>query len=128
MQVAPAELEAVILSHPAVADVGVVGIPDSDAGELPRAYVVVKEGHQLSAAQLKEHVAGKKTPNNLILFLIWCRVHFLIPLFYATKVTNSSNYLNLYICPGKATNTLLNSRFNNIDDTLPGASFSSAEI
>jgi acyl-CoA synthetase (AMP-forming)/AMP-acid ligase II len=39
-QVAPAELEAVLMSHPAVADAAVVGVPDEEAGERPRAYVV----------------------------------------------------------------------------------------
>lgn len=40
-QVAPAELEAVILGHPAVVDAAVIGIPDPEAGELPVAYLVV---------------------------------------------------------------------------------------
>ena len=35
-QVSPAELEALIISHPAVADVAVIGIPDDEAGELPK--------------------------------------------------------------------------------------------
>jgi acyl-CoA synthetase (AMP-forming)/AMP-acid ligase II len=39
-QVPPAELEALILGHPQVSDVAVVGVPDEDAGELPKAYVV----------------------------------------------------------------------------------------
>lgn len=39
-QVAPAELEHIILRHPDVTDAAVVGIPDEIAGELPRAYVV----------------------------------------------------------------------------------------
>jgi acyl-CoA synthetase (AMP-forming)/AMP-acid ligase II len=39
-QVAPAELEAIVLGHPAVADVAVVGVPDEAAGELPKAFVV----------------------------------------------------------------------------------------
>ena len=39
-QVAPAELEAHLLTHPAVADCTVVGIPDDEAGEIPKAYVV----------------------------------------------------------------------------------------
>ena len=42
-QVAPAELEAVILTHDAVADVAVVGIQDEEAGELPKAFVVTKD-------------------------------------------------------------------------------------
>jgi len=39
-QVAPAELEACLLDHPAVADCTVIPVPDDDAGELPKAYVV----------------------------------------------------------------------------------------
>ncbi|KAJ3283838.1 hypothetical protein HK104_010199, partial [Borealophlyctis nickersoniae] len=44
LQVAPAELEAHLLTHPAVADAAVIGIPDADAGEVPRAFVVLKPG------------------------------------------------------------------------------------
>jgi acyl-CoA synthetase (AMP-forming)/AMP-acid ligase II len=40
-QVAPAELEALLLSHPAVADAAVVGCPDEAVGELPTAFVVL---------------------------------------------------------------------------------------
>jgi len=43
-QVAPAELEAVLLSHPQIADAAVVGSPDEDAGEVPKAFLVVKPG------------------------------------------------------------------------------------
>ena len=35
-QVPPAELEALIITHPKVADVAVIGVPDEEAGELPR--------------------------------------------------------------------------------------------
>ncbi len=38
--VAPAELEALLLSHPNVADAGVIAIPDAEAGEVPKAFVV----------------------------------------------------------------------------------------
>ncbi|OOF98416.1 hypothetical protein ASPCADRAFT_164965 [Aspergillus carbonarius ITEM 5010] len=49
-QVAPAELEAIALAHPAVADVAVTGVPSGQAGtELPRAYVVVANGHAADA-------------------------------------------------------------------------------
>lgn len=40
MQVAPAELEAHILTHPAVADCAVIAVPDEVAGEIPKAYIV----------------------------------------------------------------------------------------
>ena len=43
LQVAPAELEAVLLTHPGVADAAVIPVPDVEAGELPRAYVVLKQ-------------------------------------------------------------------------------------
>ena len=39
-QVAPAELEALIINHPEVADVAVIGVPDEECGELPKAFVV----------------------------------------------------------------------------------------
>lgn len=41
-QVAPAELEALLLRHPLVDDVAVIGVPDMEAGELPKAFVVRK--------------------------------------------------------------------------------------
>ena len=41
-QVAPAELEALIITHPAVADVAVIGMPDEEAGELPKAFITLK--------------------------------------------------------------------------------------
>ena len=43
-QVAPAELEAALITHPAIADVGVIGIPDEEAGEIPLAFVVAAPG------------------------------------------------------------------------------------
>ena len=45
LQVAPAELEAVLLEHPSVADVAAVGVT-LHSEEWPRAYVVLKEGMQ----------------------------------------------------------------------------------
>jgi long-chain acyl-CoA synthetase len=42
--VAPAEVEALLLEHPAVRDCGVVGRPDSDAGEIPVAFIVLRDG------------------------------------------------------------------------------------
>jgi long-chain acyl-CoA synthetase len=46
--VAPAEVESLLLEHPAVRDCGVVGKPDADAGEIPCAFVVLREGFEAS--------------------------------------------------------------------------------
>ena len=40
----PAELEALLLTHPQVADAAVIGLPDDEAGEIPAAYVVLEAG------------------------------------------------------------------------------------
>lgn len=40
LQVAPAELESILITHPQVADCAVIGIPDAEAGEVPKAFVV----------------------------------------------------------------------------------------
>ena len=60
MQIAPAELEAVLLSHPAVADAAVVPRPDEDAGEIPHAFVVLKG--PATAADLMAFVAQRVAP------------------------------------------------------------------
>jgi acyl-CoA synthetase (AMP-forming)/AMP-acid ligase II len=61
-QVPPAELEAVLLSHPKIADAAVIPIPDEEAGEVPKAYVVVKEdvSEDEIMAYVAEHVAPYK--------------------------------------------------------------------
>ncbi|KAF2103764.1 phenylacetyl-CoA ligase [Rhizodiscina lignyota] len=59
MQVAPAELEAHLLTHPAVGDCAVISIPDLDSGELPKAYIVksTSVGLEESDAMLKRDIA-----------------------------------------------------------------------
>ncbi|MGI9597545.1 MAG: AMP-binding protein [Acidimicrobiales bacterium] len=57
-QVPPAELEALIVTHPAVADVAVIGIADLEAGELPKAFVVLKPGESATGEEIQEFVAG----------------------------------------------------------------------
>lgn len=47
-QVAPAALEALFLTMPGMQDVAVIGIPDEEAGELPKAFLVAAEGQELS--------------------------------------------------------------------------------
>lgn len=57
-QVAPAELEALLLTHPAIADAAVIGVPNDEAGEIPRAFVVLKPGQEVSAADITEFMKG----------------------------------------------------------------------
>ncbi|HBK80282.1 MAG TPA: 4-coumarate--CoA ligase family protein, partial [Nitrospinae bacterium] len=47
--IAPAELEALLHRHPRVADAAVMGKADEEAGEIPKAYVVLKEGETAGA-------------------------------------------------------------------------------
>ncbi|KAL8589754.1 hypothetical protein ACOMHN_027262 [Nucella lapillus] len=61
-QVPPAELEGLLLTHPAVQDVGVIGVPDPRAGELPRAYVVLKPNTTASADDIVKFIEGKVNP------------------------------------------------------------------
>ena len=58
-QVPPAELEALLLTHPAVADAAVVGLPDDEAGEIPVGYVVLKAGHEPTAGEIQEFAASQ---------------------------------------------------------------------
>ncbi|WP_262369213.1 AMP-binding protein [Corynebacterium urealyticum] len=60
-QVAPAELESLLLSHPDIADVGVVGA-ERDGLEISRAFVVKREGSELGAQELMGWVADRVTP------------------------------------------------------------------
>jgi long-chain acyl-CoA synthetase len=58
--VAPAQIEALLHEHPAVADVAVIAKQDEEAGEVPKAFVVLKAGHeQLSAEELVSWANGK---------------------------------------------------------------------
>jgi acyl-CoA synthetase (AMP-forming)/AMP-acid ligase II len=63
-QVAPAELEAVLRSHPAVADAAVIPVPDERAGELPKAYVVPAQ--QITPQELIDYVAARVAPHKRI--------------------------------------------------------------
>ncbi len=56
-QVPPAELEALIVSHPDVADVAVIGVPDEEAGELPKAFVVPMPGKTVTLESVQDLVA-----------------------------------------------------------------------
>jgi acyl-CoA synthetase (AMP-forming)/AMP-acid ligase II len=63
-QVAPAELEAVLLSHPAIADAGVIPSPDEEAGEVPKAFVVLKSAATMD--EIMEFVSARVAPHKRI--------------------------------------------------------------
>ncbi len=63
-QVPPAELEALLLTHPAVADACVIGIPDVESGEVPKGFVVLRG--EVSLDELREHVAARVAPHKRI--------------------------------------------------------------
>jgi acyl-CoA synthetase (AMP-forming)/AMP-acid ligase II len=67
MQIAPAELEAVLLGHPCVADAAVVPLPDEEAGQVPKAFVVLKG--DAAPSQIMEYVAGRVAPYKKLRFL-----------------------------------------------------------
>ena len=52
-QVWPREIEEVISAHSAVAEVGVVGLPDKMRGEIVKAWIVLRPGHRTTGAELK---------------------------------------------------------------------------
>lgn len=69
-QVAPAELEALLLTHPAIADAAVIGVPDDEAGERPRAFIVLQPGAELTGDDITafttEHVATYKVIHDVV--------------------------------------------------------------
>jgi acyl-CoA synthetase (AMP-forming)/AMP-acid ligase II len=63
-QVAPAELEAILINHPAVGDVAVIPHPDDEAGEIPKAYVVLTG--EASADDIASYVGDRVAPHKKI--------------------------------------------------------------
>ncbi|GEM_PF-107097 len=66
----PREVEEVLFEHPAVREAAVVGIKDPYRGETVKAYVVLKEGWQISASQLdrwcRDQLAAFKVPHHYV--------------------------------------------------------------
>ena len=63
-QVPPAELEALLVSHEAIADAAVIPSPDEEAGEVPKAFVVLKG--EISPQEIMDFVASKVAPHKKI--------------------------------------------------------------
>ena len=57
--VAPAELESLLMEHPAIMDAAVIGVPDDEAGELIKGYVVVRKGYTPTAEEIIGFANGK---------------------------------------------------------------------
>jgi long-chain acyl-CoA synthetase len=66
INVYPREIEEVLYQHPNVAECAVIGMPDESKGEVPKAFIVVKEGETLTEREVrdycKEHLAAYKLP------------------------------------------------------------------
>lgn len=54
----PQEVESVLYEHPDVQEAAVIGIPDSEVGEIVKAYVVAKDGREIDLEELKGHCIG----------------------------------------------------------------------
>jgi len=61
-QVWPREVEEALAAHPAVAEVGVAGVPDTAKGEAVRAWVVLRDGHAADEPALRAHCREKLAP------------------------------------------------------------------
>ncbi|XP_042490736.1 4-coumarate--CoA ligase-like 6 [Macadamia integrifolia] len=72
-QIAPADLESVLISHPDILDAAVTGAVDEIAGEIPIAFVVKMPGSSLSEADVMTHVAGKVAPYKKVRKVIFTR-------------------------------------------------------
>jgi 4-coumarate--CoA ligase len=62
-QVAPAELEAVLNSLPLIKDSLVIPVLDDEAGEIPRAYVVLQDGKQATEQEILDYVYDRVAPH-----------------------------------------------------------------
>ena len=63
---APAELEALLLTHADIADAAVIPKPDAEAGEIPKASVVVKPGATITEAAIIEFVSSHLSPQKRV--------------------------------------------------------------
>lgn len=59
-QVAPAELEALLRSHPNVEEAAVIGIPDDRCGEVPKAFVLAKDEATTTEEEIDQEFLERK--------------------------------------------------------------------
>ena len=69
-RIGPEEIETTLATHPAVADVGVIGVPDEVRGQIAKAFVVLKPGHTATSDELIEYcrdkIATYKLPREVV--------------------------------------------------------------
>ncbi|MGB6180140.1 MAG: 4-coumarate--CoA ligase family protein [Rhodococcus sp. (in: high G+C Gram-positive bacteria)] len=65
-QVPPAELESLLLTHPQIADAAVIGVLDDEGEEVPKAFVVLQQGAELSEAEVMTFVSEKVSPHKKV--------------------------------------------------------------
>jgi 2-aminobenzoate-CoA ligase len=69
-RIGPEEIESTLATHPAVADAGVIGVPDEVRGQIAKAFVVLKPGHTATPEELIEHckdkIARYKLPREVV--------------------------------------------------------------
>ena len=58
-QVAPAEVEAALVTSPDITDAAVIGVADDEAGEVPMAFVVPAPGADVTLASVQAHLEGR---------------------------------------------------------------------
>ena len=75
-QVWPREIEEVLATHPAVAEVGVAGVPDAARGEVVKAWVVLRAGQQATEQELRAHSAASS----------WRRTRFRTTIEFRTEL------------------------------------------
>ncbi|GAA3885278.1 4-coumarate--CoA ligase family protein [Leifsonia kafniensis] len=65
-QIAPAELEALLLTHPLIADAAVIGVLDDDGQEIPKAFVVIVAGAVLTGEDVMAYVEERVSPHKKV--------------------------------------------------------------
>jgi len=65
-QVPPAELEALLMEHPAVADAAVIPKPHPEGGEIPKAFIILKPSEEATADDIIQFVADRVAPHKKV--------------------------------------------------------------